>query len=130
MPLFCSTIFFTFQAQSLFKQAAVSLSFLPCNVSHFQTGCHCFHNHLYFSCHFSFTLLYIKPLVSVNKQFSIDSFLVWDFCLSHSSHDRFCSTPPDASYSYCKSWCRGNASRNKTNEMLTLYLTNTWGFIP
>jgi len=33
-PIFCNTIFFTFQAQSLFKQAAVSLSFLPCNVSH------------------------------------------------------------------------------------------------
>jgi len=32
--LFSKMIFFRFQAQSLFKQAAVRLSFLPCNVSH------------------------------------------------------------------------------------------------
>jgi len=32
--IFCTIIFFTFQAQSLFKQAVASLSFLPCYVSH------------------------------------------------------------------------------------------------
>jgi len=31
-PVLPVTIFFTFQAQSLFKQAAISLSFLPCHV--------------------------------------------------------------------------------------------------
>jgi len=33
-PIFRTTMFLTFQAQSLFKQATVSLFFLPCNISH------------------------------------------------------------------------------------------------
>jgi len=32
IPFFRPTIFFTFQVQSLFKQAPISLAFLPCNV--------------------------------------------------------------------------------------------------
>jgi len=33
-PIFCTTKFFPVQAQSLFKQAAISLSFLRCHISH------------------------------------------------------------------------------------------------
>jgi len=38
--------------------------------------------------HFFISLLYIKPLDSINKQFGNDSFFDWDFCLSHSNHHR------------------------------------------
>jgi len=53
---FCTTIYFAFQAQSLFKQAAASLSFLPGNVSHSKQAAVVFIPAFLFSCCFSFTL--------------------------------------------------------------------------
>jgi len=52
-------------------------------------------------------ILYIKPIISINKQFNIGSFLDsegyhWDFCSSHSSLlaiSAFGSIPPNAPYS-------------------------------
>jgi len=96
--IFCSTLFFTFQAQSLFKHTAFSLSFLilTCTVGHSKQAAIVFipavsvlpsskRSVIIFLIHFFYSLLYIKPLVAINKQFRIDSFLHWeghhwDFC--------------------------------------------------
>jgi len=94
----CSTIlffalwYFSLCMLSLFEQAAISLSFLPCNVSHSkQTGV-MFSCLLYFPASSQISVyplqwgkkvfwsisaspfLYIKPLFPIDKQFSIDSF--------------------------------------------------------
>jgi len=80
-PLICTTIFFSFQTQSFFKNTAISLSFLPCDVMSFP--------HLLFKLSqfyplprgqilFLISLLYIKPLFPINKQFCIDSYPNWE----------------------------------------------------
>jgi len=115
MTLFFALRYFSLFKLSLFKQAAVSLSSVPCTVSHSKQAA-MFSFRIYFSCCFSLTLVqevsyflwsifpyqdiffirfftclvYIKPFVPINKQFSIDSFLDWedhhwDFSLSRSS---------------------------------------------
>jgi len=86
IPYFCTTIFFTLQAQSLFKQADVRLSLLQSNVSH--SKCRLllmFSIPLYFPAYFSLpssmrsksflnvflnSLMYIRPLFPINKQFT------------------------------------------------------------
>jgi len=94
--IFHTSIFITFQAQSLFKQATVSLPFLPCNVSHSKQAAFILIPALLFL-RFQFTLfqevryllicffdmfffIFLKPLmyVAINKQFSFDSFLDWE----------------------------------------------------
>jgi len=106
-PLFRTKRFFTLQAQSLFKLAAVSLSFLPCNVSHSKQAAIMFSFPLYFSANISltssvkaesFSTRFFIPLLSIKPLFpiSIDSLLYWeghhwDSCLSHSyrHHSQF-----------------------------------------
>jgi len=95
----CSNaLFFALRYFSLFKLSfqtgcCISLSFLPCNISHSKQAT-LFSILLYFSRCFSFALLprgqifllirffifllYMKPPVAVNKNFSIDSFLDWE----------------------------------------------------
>jgi len=83
-------IIFTFQAQRLFKQAAIGLPFLSCTVSHSKQPAVFSFPHLLFLpfqfcplprgqlfslIRFFIYLVYIKPLVTINKQFNIDSFL-------------------------------------------------------
>jgi len=109
-PLFCTTIFSTLQAQSLFKQVAISLPFLPCNSSHSKQAAVIFSFLVYLPADFSLlssvrsecflicffiSLLYIKPLFPINKLLSINSFLDWkgQSRLSCSPHHQF---PPYA----------------------------------
>jgi len=83
-------LFLVFLFERIFKQAAISLSFLACNVSHSKQAAIMSSFPLYFSRIFSLpysvrsesffiSLLYIKPLFPID-QFSIDSFLDWDGC--------------------------------------------------
>jgi len=118
VPYFLHYDIFHFTSSNLLKQADVSLPFLPCNVSHskqvaiiltsaytFTWNCTiCSHSSFYFPAFFSlpfnevskfldpilYALLYLKPLLPINKQHSIDSCLGWqghhwDFCSSRSS---------------------------------------------
>jgi len=78
-------IFFTFQAQSLFKQAVISLPSLPCNVSHSKQAAIFFIPTLLFPlCQFypltgdqiySWSVSLYLPFV-YKAQFSIDSLLI------------------------------------------------------
>jgi len=123
----CSnTPFFVLRYFSLFKLKVFSnrlllvLSFLPFNVSHskslplFSFLPFQFYslprNLIFLLIRFFIYILYIKPLVSINKQFSSDSFLgwaghLWDFHLSDISLNlsllvisAFGSTPSNAPY--------------------------------
>jgi len=108
LSFYCSIcskpLFFALQYFSVFKQATVSWSFLPCNASlSKQTALFsCPHilflsfqfypllrGQLFLLIRFFISLLYIMPLVPINKQFSFDSFFDWeshhwDFSSSHS----------------------------------------------
>jgi len=106
IPSFLQYNIFSLQAQSLFKQAAICLSFLLSNVSHSKQA---LNSHYYLPANFclpsqmrseSFLifLLYIKPLFPINKQFSIDSFLDLeghrkDSCSSHHLLTLYSSQP-------------------------------------
>jgi len=92
---FCTMIFFTFQAQSFFKQAAISLSFLPNRQPLFSFSPFQFYplqrGQLFFMIRFFISLLFKKPLFPINRQFRIDSYFLdweghhWDFRLTRSS---------------------------------------------
>jgi len=102
-PSFHATIFFTFQVQSPFKQAAIGLAFLPWNESLSKQAAIKSFLVLFYSVsswpssqrsaiswsdpipHY---FLYIKPPFPINKQFSIASFLDWE-----GLHWDFCSPP-------------------------------------
>jgi len=101
-PSFWHYDIFCFQAQSLFKHAAVCLSCLPCKVTHSKQAAVMFSFPFYFPAAFSLpssmrsesflipffiSLLYLMPLFPINKHFSIDSFLHhWDSLSSCSSN--------------------------------------------
>jgi len=99
-PFLLYNIFHLWQVQSLFKQAAVGLSFLPCNESHFLQAASFSFPPFQF-CPLQGGLLFsssdpFNPIPFVNKapvshqykQFSIDSFLDWE-----GLHWDFCSPP-------------------------------------
>jgi len=76
----------------------------------------------------------LQPLVAKNQQ-RISSPIVCEF------HKKICEAylkrfktfvifASKLENDYGKSWRLGNASRNETNEILTVYLQNLWGFIP
>jgi len=89
-PLFCATIFFTFVVQSHFKQAAVVYSLFQVIVSSPKQAPVISRQWFLSSSKSSVVswsdpvdpipplLLYIKPPLPINKQFSIDSFLDWE----------------------------------------------------
>jgi len=112
IPYFCNTLSFTFQAQSLFKQAAVSLSFLHNNVSHSTQAAMFSFLHLlfppfqfyplprdqqFFLIRFFIPLLNISPCFpSINSSVQVITHLYVSSWLTISA---FGSTPPDAPYS-------------------------------